>query len=82
MSPTVPTRSPVVSSNNVNNQAREVEHKPSWDAAQGSRGLGLGEGEWQREGLGKGLEQRLEDLVREDSGHSPLASSSTPAVGR
>jgi hypothetical protein len=33
----------------------------------GSRaGLGFtsGEGEWSREGLGKGLEQRLEDLVQ------------------
>jgi len=82
VSPTVPTRSPVVSSSNLNSTAREVEHKPSWDAGLGARGLGLGEGEWQREGLGKGLEQRLEDLVREDSGHSPRGSTSTPPLSR
>jgi hypothetical protein len=31
---------------------------------QSRAGLGFAEGEWQREGLGKGLEQRLEDLVQ------------------
>ncbi|RSH92589.1 hypothetical protein EHS25_008034 [Saitozyma podzolica] len=46
-----------------------IGHKSSWDAAMGGTGqsragLGFAEGEWQREGLGKGLEQRLEDLVQ------------------
>ena len=43
-----------------------VEHRPSWDAGasgRGPNGLGLGEGEWERQGLGRGLEQRLEHLV-------------------
>ncbi|ORY20674.1 hypothetical protein BCR39DRAFT_555005 [Naematelia encephala] len=52
------TRSPVLPS------AGPADHKPR------PAGLGLGEGEWSREGLGKGLEQRLEDLVQTDSNGS------------
>ncbi|OCF33265.1 hypothetical protein I317_04803 [Kwoniella heveanensis CBS 569] len=44
-----------------------IQPRASWDAgnAGGGRlgGLGFGEGEWQREGLGKGLEQRLEEVA-------------------
>ena len=38
-----------------------------WESSSpaGRMGLGLGDGEWGREGLGKGLEQRLEDHVHE-----------------
>ncbi|WVQ71046.1 hypothetical protein IAR50_000571 [Cryptococcus sp. DSM 104548] len=53
-----------------------LESKASWEAGRGGSGaLGLGEGEWQREGLGKGLEQRLEDLAHvEPQGQAaPLA---------
>ncbi|KAK4688896.1 hypothetical protein P7C73_g1211, partial [Tremellales sp. Uapishka_1] len=40
-----------------------LEKQHSWEAGRNG-GLGLGnDGEWSREGLGKGLEQRLEDLV-------------------
>lgn len=37
-----------------------------------------GEGEWEREGLGKGLEQRLEDLARDQVQANPL----TPTPGQ
>ncbi|WVF70815.1 hypothetical protein IAT40_005609 [Kwoniella sp. CBS 6097] len=45
-----------------------IQPRASWDAGSvsgGGRlgGLGFGEGEWQREGLGKGLEQRLEEVA-------------------
>ncbi|WVQ97174.1 hypothetical protein IAU59_004284 [Kwoniella sp. CBS 9459] len=44
-----------------------IHPRASWDAGSGSGGrlggLGFGEGEWQREGLGKGLEQRLEEVA-------------------
>ncbi|KAL7420167.1 hypothetical protein Q5752_005133 [Cryptotrichosporon argae] len=40
-----------------------IAAKPSWETA-GRGGLGFAEGEWEREGLGRGLEQRLEDLVQ------------------
>ncbi|ODN84332.1 hypothetical protein L202_00305 [Cryptococcus amylolentus CBS 6039] len=44
------------------------ELNAGWEAGRGGSGaLGLGEGEWQREGLGKGLEQRLEDLAQVES---------------
>ena len=57
-------RSPVIPSSSSPTAAlsplpSSVEHRPSIP-----RGLGL-EGEWEREGLGKGLEQRLEDLVKD-----------------
>lgn len=78
ISPNVTSRSPVVSPSNPlgTGSAPGIEHKSSWDLQSGSSksGLGVGvslgpaaqapEGEWSREGLGKGLEQRLEDLVQ------------------
>ncbi|KAK1927988.1 hypothetical protein DB88DRAFT_60503 [Papiliotrema laurentii] len=83
VSPTVPTRSPVIPSAchgsaqipNITG-SKDAEHQATWEVGGGARpgGLGLGEGEWEREGLGKGLEQRLEDLVREDSARSPAGS--------
>ncbi|WWD18031.1 hypothetical protein CI109_102478 [Kwoniella shandongensis] len=43
-----------------------LEAKQSWESGSGGRvgGLGLGDGEWGREGLGKGLEQRLEEVAQ------------------
>ncbi|KAK8865787.1 hypothetical protein IAR55_000934 [Kwoniella newhampshirensis] len=43
-----------------------LEPKQSWESGSGGRvgGLGLGEGEWERQGLGKGLEQRLEEVAQ------------------
>ena len=62
---------------------KDLEHKGSWEAPGAGRlgGLGLGDGEWGREGLGKGLEQRLEDLVKEETlaGQTPIPAASTPA---
>ena len=43
-----------------------LESKPSWETGR-TGGLGL-EGEWEREGLGKGLEQRLEGLAGQQQG--------------
>ena len=46
-----------------------LEHQTSWESQSGAKaGLGVVgtevEGEWSREGLGQGLEQRLEGLVQ------------------
>jgi hypothetical protein len=77
VSPNIGTRSPVVppinptglgaAGSDSTSSIPQVEHKQSWDSTTASRaGLGFasGEGEWSREGLGTGLEQRLEDLVQ------------------
>lgn len=42
-----------------------LEHQSSWDSQTGPKaGNPELEGEWSREGLGQGLEQRLEGLVQ------------------
>lgn len=72
VSPGLSSRSPILQSGSgavgspVNGAEAGVAHKPSWDAGSPGRlgGLGLGQGEWGREGLGRGLEQRLEDLAQ------------------
>jgi hypothetical protein len=73
VSPSMSTRSPTVPPINPNplglgagpsdstGSIPQIEHQQSWDSASGAR---TGQGEWSREGLGKGLEQRLEDLVQ------------------
>ncbi|WWC66480.1 uncharacterized protein I206_100382 [Kwoniella pini CBS 10737] len=45
---------------------KTLQPKSSFDAHRSGSlgGLGLGEGEWGREGLGKGLEQRLEEVAQ------------------
>lgn len=81
VSPSPISRSPVVpstASNPASATSPRDEMRQGWDAGTSGRagGLGLGEGEWERQGLGQGLEQRLENLAREDSGTgavSPLA---------
>lgn len=69
-SPAIPSSNPLSPSDSTSS-VPQIDHKASWDAGSGPRaGLGFvpsGEGEWSREGLGKGLEQRLEDLVQSKS---------------
>ena len=71
VSPNVNTRSPIIPP--PAGLVPPMDHKPSWDTGMGTgvraSGLGFGEGEWQNLGLGKGLEQRLENLVN-NSGKS------------
>ncbi|WRT64031.1 uncharacterized protein IL334_000958 [Kwoniella shivajii] len=45
---------------------KSIQPRASFDSQSPVRlgGLGLGEGEWEREGLGKGLEQRLEEVAQ------------------
>ena len=59
------TRSPVIPTPSGPGSRIPTENRPCWDSGVSGRlgGLGIGEGEWERQGLGKGLEQRLEDLV-------------------
>ncbi|WVW82157.1 hypothetical protein I302_104163 [Kwoniella bestiolae CBS 10118] len=49
-------------------QGKQVQPKSSFDGHSqrpgALGGLGFGEGEWEREGLGKGLEQRLEEVAQ------------------
>lgn len=68
VSPSVPSRSPVIAASpnsmagpNVPDSLRPIGAPMT--------------GEWQREGLGKGLEQRLEDLVFHDAKPTPAQNS-------
>lgn len=65
VSPSVPSRSPVITAS-PNSLAG-----PSVPDALRPLGTSMMSGEWQREGLGKGLEQRLEDLVFHDAKPTP-----------
>lgn len=76
ISPNITSRSPVMSppnplagSTSGTHPGPGLEHQASWDSQTSAKaGLGVGgselEGEWSREGLGQGLEQRLEGLVQ------------------
>ncbi|WOO78528.1 uncharacterized protein LOC62_02G002075 [Vanrija pseudolonga] len=66
VSPSIPTRSPVVAASPVSLSAGVGLPAPPTDAL--SRQALVGGPEWQREGLGRGLEQRLEDLAIHDNG--------------
>lgn len=58
VSPSVPSRSPAVSQSPVSLSTLAPPSVPS---------SSVPEAEWSREGLGRGLEQRLEDLVAQDN---------------
>jgi hypothetical protein len=76
ISPNITSRSPVTSpphatsgSTSGTHPGPGLEHQSSWESQSGSKaGLGVSdselEGEFSREGLGQGLEQRLEGLVQ------------------
>ncbi|RXK36206.1 hypothetical protein M231_06550 [Tremella mesenterica] len=65
ISPNLANRSPVVAPNLIPLGGND-KSGPSWEPTGRVGGLGL-EAEWDREGLGKGLEQRLEDLAVQQS---------------
>ncbi|WVR05773.1 hypothetical protein IAU60_002798 [Kwoniella sp. DSM 27419] len=71
MSGSMPAQTPPPSGLGAGPGQKALHPRSSWDANMSASsgqsrlgGLGLGEGEWQREGLGKGLEQRLEEVAQ------------------